>query len=286
MTRDLVPVVLCADDFAIAPGVSRAICELVRAGRLTATSCMAVSPFLGEHAGWLTPYREHVDIGLHLTLTDMMALAPMPRLAPERRLPPLKVLMKKAITGRVDGVEIRGEIERQFDAFERAFGRSPDFVDGHHHVHQLPVIRREAIEVASRRCAGPRYFRSCSDTPVSIWLRSIAAPKAAFIGMLGAGLRHRASKHGLRTNPSFSGIYEFNSGSSYAMLFERFLVRQRSDGIIMCHPGFVDEDLREVDAVTSQREREFAFFSGPELQACLDAAGYRLARFGCAVPDR
>lgn len=39
----MIPVALCADDFALAPGVDRGILALADAGRITALSCMAVS---------------------------------------------------------------------------------------------------------------------------------------------------------------------------------------------------------------------------------------------------
>ncbi len=40
----LVPVVLCADDYGLAPGVSAGIRELLDAGRLSATGAMTLSP--------------------------------------------------------------------------------------------------------------------------------------------------------------------------------------------------------------------------------------------------
>ena len=44
------PVILCADDFGLAPGVSDAICGLIAAGRLSATSCMTTLPGWRAHA--------------------------------------------------------------------------------------------------------------------------------------------------------------------------------------------------------------------------------------------
>src|SRR5262249_7833626 len=87
------PIVLCADDYAVAPGVSRAICALVERGRLSATSCMTVSSHWAEHARWLRPLDGQADIGLHLTLTDHAPLGAM-RLAVGGRLPPLGTLMR------------------------------------------------------------------------------------------------------------------------------------------------------------------------------------------------
>ena len=91
------PFILCADDYGFSPGVSSAIRDLIDRGRLSATSCMTMSPFWPDHASWLKPYADQVDVGLHLTLTDHRPLGPMPRTAPAGRLPPLPVLMRKAL---------------------------------------------------------------------------------------------------------------------------------------------------------------------------------------------
>ena len=41
-----------------------------------------------------------------------------------------------------------------------------------------------------------------------------------------------------------------------------FLEGLPGDGLVMCHPGFVDEILRSLDPLTDQREREYAFLAG------------------------
>ena len=49
-------IVLCADDYGLAPGVSRAIRELLASGRLSATSCMVVYPEFAEDGPLLQPF--------------------------------------------------------------------------------------------------------------------------------------------------------------------------------------------------------------------------------------
>ena len=39
----------------------------------------------------------------------------------------------------------------------------------------------------------------------------------------------------------------------------------------MCHPGFVDETLRSLDPLTTQREAEHAFLAGDRLPTLLAA---------------
>ena len=95
-------VVLCADDYGLSPGVSRGIVELIAQGRLSATSCMSVSRFWPEHAAWLKPFADKVDVGLHLTLTNLPPLGPMPRTASSGRLPGLGTIARRALLGSLD----------------------------------------------------------------------------------------------------------------------------------------------------------------------------------------
>ena len=50
----------------------------------------------------------------------------------------------------------------------------------------------------------------------------------------------------------------------------QFLEALPADGLVMCHPGFVDDLLVSLDPLTVQREHEHAFLGGeqfPELLA-------------------
>ena len=42
-------------------------------------------------------------------------------------------------------------------------------------------------------------------------------------------------------------------------------------GLVMCHPGFVDETLIELDPLTDQREREHAFLASDDFPRLLAA---------------
>jgi predicted glycoside hydrolase/deacetylase ChbG (UPF0249 family) len=45
----------------------------------------------------------------------------------------------------------------------------------------------------------------------------------------------------------------------------------------MCHPGFVDAELRRLDHLTSMREREYEFFAGKRFPQLLAEHGFALA---------
>jgi len=218
-------VVFCADDYGIASGVGEAIRRLAEAGRIGATGCMTTSPFWPKEGARLAELDAAVEIGLHLVLTDQRPLGPMPGLAPGGRFPRLGELVRQASSGRIDRAEVAGEVDRQLDAFERAIGRPPDFVDGHHHVHQLPGIRGVVIERIRTWYVGTGlpWVRRCWESPLRGLRRRVARARALTIGLPGLTLRRLARSAGLRINRGFAGIYDFGR--------DRF-----DDGLSVC-PG-------------------------------------------------
>jgi len=273
-------VIICADDFGIAPGVDRAIAELTKQGRITAASCMTVASSWPADASLLRPLEEAVDLGLHFTLTDQRPLGAMPKTAPQGLLPSLSSLVGAAMLRRLDTTEIRDEFRRQLSAFERGVGRPPDFVDGHRHIHLLPVIRSVVIEELIR-CPGMSvpYLRICHTPLATLLARRVAMVRAFFISWFSDRLRAMAARNGVPVISSFSGIYNFSDRRPYRDLLKRFLIGLGDNGLLMCHPGFVDAELCAVDDLTKRREDEFAYFSGPDCPRDFAEAGVVPTRF-------
>jgi hypothetical protein len=274
------PILVCADDYGIAPGVSAAIRALVAARRLSATSCMVVGPWWDEEAPRLRPFEGSLDIGLHFTLTDLAPLGPMPDLAPAGRLPPLRTLIRRALLGRLDPGEIACELERQIDHFVALMGCEPAFLDGHQHVHQLPVVRDAVVDVFCRRLQ-PKgaWMRFPAGSRADLFRHRTAFVRALAINMLGLGFRRRCRVRGIPGNTGFRGVRGFVNEAPYPRLMARFLKGIDRGGLIMCHPGIADAALRAIDPVTTSREEEFAFLSSDAFPALLGAHGCRLARF-------
>jgi len=270
---------LVADDYGISPAVNGAIRDLVVRGRLNATSVMVVAPSFDRSQAlplaMLNIAATRVAIGLHVTLT-----APFRPLsagfAPTRAgaLPRLATLMARAALGRLDRSKIALEIAAQFAAFQAAFGRAPDFVDGHQHVQLLPVIGEALIGVTKE--AAPRaWVRQCGN--VLPPLRQLADVKGLLIGRLSRAFRARAEAAGVRTNPAFAGTYDFAAGLPFGELFPQFLDGLPDGSVVMCHPGAVDDELKRLDPVTDQRAQEYAYFAGEEFAGLLRAQGVALA---------
>ena len=272
-------IVLCADDYGLAPGIGRAIRALVEAGRLGAVSCMAASPDWPDEAALLRPLDGRADIGLHFSLTGLPPLTAMPHVRPGAAPPALAAIVGRALLGGLDEEAVAHEFAAQLDAFEAHFGRPPDFVDGHQHVHQLPVVRNAVVGVLGRRNIADRvYVRNCSDSLVAILGHGSAAFRPLVIAALGIGFRSLLARAGIATNPAFRGVRAFSPSENYPALF-RFWLADAPDGtLVMCHPGLADAALAARDPVVDLREGEFAFLSGPSAEAALVATGSRIAR--------
>ena len=268
---------ICADDYGISPAVSAGIRELAAAGRLSATGAMTCMPSWPAEAPALRLLGEEIAVGLHVTFTDQQPLGPMPRLAPQGRFPDVATLLKLSFTSRLPMAEVTAELERQLDNFEMHFGRLPDFIDGHQHVHLLPGLRPAILSLFDRRLDRRRvWLRDCSDRPASLLTRG-GVGKAAFIGILGLPLARAARARRITTNRGFSGFYD-SGREPLARALSR-LLRGAGDGhLLMVHPGHVDDMLIACDSLTLPRQTEWEALMDADLPAQLVAMGYVIER--------
>lgn len=259
--------ILCADDYGLTAGVSAGIEELAAAGRLSAVSALVTLPHWPELARRLDGLRRDVAIGLHLNLTLGAPLGPMPHLAPSGQFPTVGNLLKAALLGRIDEAEVAREIERQLDRFEQTLGHAPDMIDGHQHVHAFPHIRRALLRSLSHRYRTTKpMIRDPADSLVAIATRGVAVPKALMITATAAGFGRRARGLGFRTNRGFSGVSHFDERMPYKRELQRFFIKPGPDHLIMCHPGYPDEELARIDPVVNRRKDELDVLrSHPEL---------------------
>ncbi|MEZ5654226.1 MAG: ChbG/HpnK family deacetylase, partial [Burkholderiaceae bacterium] len=154
--------------------------RLAEIERINAVSVMVGAPAWARGVGTLgglDPVR--TEVGLHLDLTAH------PLMLRRRRLPGL---VAATYLGAADRHCIRAEIRAQLDRFEATVNAAPRYVDGHQHVHQLPLIREELLAELDRRYRGAvPWIRSTRRAP------GMGAPmppglrfKAALIESLGA----------------------------------------------------------------------------------------------------
>jgi len=274
------PLIVCADDYALTPGVSRAIRELIAARRISATSVMTVCPWWPGEAAALSAVAGDADIGLHLTLTDHAPIGTMPTFAPAGRLPPVGQVVRASVLRRLPLAEIEAEIERQLIGFVEVWQRPPAHVDGHHHVHQLPGVRDALLRVLESGRFGRPYLRSCHEPLSRILARGSTPSKAMIISTLGLNFARSARRRGFAQNDGFSGVYDLTAqGQRIEELFARFVRNLGPRPLAMCHPGYSDTTLAGLDPMTGQRDVERTFLAGEAWPQVLDAAGVVVAPF-------
>jgi predicted glycoside hydrolase/deacetylase ChbG (UPF0249 family) len=268
---------LCADDYGLAPGVNAAIRDLIGRGRLNATSVMVVAPSCtAEQSELLAKAAQPLAIGLHITLT-----APFQPLSQAFRsrhggdFRPLEATLRHALLRRFDPAALSAEIEAQLAAFRQLFGRPPDFIDGHQHVHLFPQCR-DAVLASAKVHAPGAWVRQCGGAQSPFG--RLGDPKGLFIDLLSRAFRKRAAAQGTATNPAFAGTYSFHAEADFAQLFPGFLTDLPDSAVVMCHPGHVDAELRRLDPLTDLRGREYAYLVGEAFPPALDSAGVTLAR--------
>ncbi len=266
-TKRAARVLLCADDFAMTDGVSAGIAELAAAGRLSATSAMVTTAHWPDHAARLMPLRDTLAVGLHFNLTLGRSLGAMSGLAPSGDFPALSRLMELAFSRRLDGGEIADELTRQLDRFTQVWGHAPDFIDGHQHVHVLPMVRSAVLNTLAERFPDAKpLLRNPADRPAVIVARGAAVPKALALATLATGFGRRARRMGFPTNRGFAGVSPFYRAMLYSEEFMRFFTWVGARHLVMCHPGYPDAELQRIDPVVERRRDELdALFGAPDL---------------------
>ncbi len=272
--------VLTADDFALTPGVSAGILDLLEAQRITAAGAMTNRPHWRSGAAAFAQFSGSADLGLHFNLTCGTPLTRMRKLAPAGTLPKLPAILLAGLMGRLPAEEIAAELDAQIDAFEQAMGRAPDFIDGHQHVHALPGVRRALADVLVRRFPDAKpYLRDPADGVSAIRARKRHVGKAMLLERLARPFGPAMRALGFQTNEGFSGYSRFDAKADYAGDFASYLISCGHRPLVMCHPGFVDHELQGLDPATGSRENEMGFFLSPRFDEICAAAGMRPARF-------
>jgi chitin disaccharide deacetylase len=257
--RDIDPVILCADDYAMTAGVSRGILELAQLRRLSATSALVTLERWPQDAKPLAQVRDRIAVGLHIDLTLGKPLGPLPSLSPHGRFPSLRQIVIRALTSRIDQDEVAAEVTRQLDRFEEAVGFPPDHVDGHQHVHALPVLRNGVLEALTKRFpSGGPLVRDPADSIPAIRRRGLAVRKSMIINVLSSGFGAAARARGFAVNGSFAGTSPFKEGRPYADELQAAFSAGGRHHLVMCHPGHVDPELSRLDPVVARRAEEYA----------------------------
>lgn len=271
---------VCVDDFGLNPYVNEAALSLASAGRISAVSCLVDAPAWRSGAKLLDRRTtDRVDVGLHLNLTEAFDSG-RSRLA-------LPSLVARAYSGMLDARAIGTEIRAQLDAFEDTFGAAPDFVDGHQHVHQLPLVREELLAELARRHPDRRPWLRRTRPPRMAGIGALLDPgrlKHGLIATLGeARLAREALCHGFRQNAHLLGVYGFGgSAQAYSARLSAWCLLAGDHGLLMCHPA-AGEDRHDI--IAAARCNEYAVLRSKRFAELLAAQATLVTRLSTSLSD-
>jgi predicted glycoside hydrolase/deacetylase ChbG (UPF0249 family) len=216
------------------------------------------------------------EIGLHATLTaPFHPLTMHYRPLLDELFLPLGKMLRFSLLRKLDSEAIETELTTQIAKFVALFGRAPDYIDGHQHVQTFPQVR-DALLAAVKKNAPTAWVRQ-SGRVLQLGQR-LDNPKALLLDTLSATFRRRATRAGVTFNPGFAGAYDFTKHADFGTLMAGFLNDLPDGGLVMCHPGHVDDILIDLDPFTDQREREYQYLASDAFAQLLAANNVTLAR--------
>ena len=268
--------IVTADDFGLTERVNEAIVLAYRNGIVTSASLM-VNGQAFDSAVHLARRNPGLDIGLHLNLTD----------------DPFKFI-GAILRGKMRRTDIEREIRVQI---EKALGTGLEIIhiDGHKHVHAIPLVLRTIREVAPhygiqairagvvktpemssllRRNPKSRLtiVKQCVLAKIAFAAWQFSCPAKTQSGMISPdvfyGIEH-------------TGFLDLEAIAS--------IVADLAPGVheLMCHPGYVDDELcRTPTRLRAQRERELELLTSPEVRKLIEDAGIRLVSYRDLVESR
>lgn len=255
---------VCADDYGLNAPVSRGIASLAARGRLSAFTCIVNAPHWVQAASALHALAPRVSVGLHLNFTEGRAQSD------GSALPGLHAMLLRGVARLLSRARLSREIHAQWDAFEQAARRAPDFIDSHQHVHVLPQLRDAVLDAVRERGAavavrglhpafGPRD----------------AALKRAVIRVLGGPALSRAiDAAGLSRNAAFGGLQSFDAAYPVRDAWRAMLSDAPDGALIACHPA---EAPPQADPIGPFRVAEHEYLASDRFADDCARAGVELA---------
>lgn len=254
---------MTADDLGLSAGVTRGILEAHRRGVVRSTSLLVTFPGAQEAAA-LALAEPELEVGLHLDLvggrpaSDPSVVASL--CDEDGRFYPLAVFARRLFTGRVRPAELAAEVRAQATR-ARAWGVPALAWDAHRHVHLMPPVALVVGHVA--RELGVRWVRRARAPRVRL------APKTA--SLHAASVVSDLAYRGLPGPSWYVDLTSQHPRLDAAGV--ALLAAYGGLGEISAHPGHVDDDLRQRDALVQQRTDDLALLTDPLLRTALGDRG-------------
>ncbi len=283
-------IIICADDFAQNEAISEGILSVARMKRINAISCLTNMPGWSDMSTALSVLKETHFIGLHINLTFGQPLSAKWRKHEGEYFSGLSNVAKKSYLRKLEKDVVMAEIQAQIDVFTHNMHVYPDFIDGHQHIQQFPVIRQAVLDIHKKQM-GHLTKETDSDDLVADEHHSFfrhtynswpdffsftGFPKCQLLAILGGRrFKHMLIREQMPTNTTFAGVYHFRHAANYRSYFQHFLKKTQDGGLIMCHPGQQSNDL--FDPLRGYRHHELNYLMSDLFLTDIEDNGFRLA---------
>ncbi len=271
-----------ADDYGLTPGITRGILEAHQKGVVTSTTALVGSAHAADAIRQAAEFAPKLGLGLHLAISG----TGRPVLPPSEA--PSLVREDGRFYGFTDWLylfkqfspdEIARELNAQCERFVEIAGRPPDHLDGHHHaVYRHPAGLRTLLDLAARYDVPIR--NPWPDLPVEDGIRRFleevpADDRDAALAAIEAILK----EHPLPVRPA---LFDDSFYGPTATLGDLLLILTNlpddTTAEIMCHPGYVDDQLDS--DYTTMREAEIRILTHNSVKEVVKAEGIELITFG------
>lgn len=129
-----------ADDFGESIEITRGICTAIESGAVTSTTIMANMPGTAYSLQRVAGFSDQASFGVHLNLCEGRPLTMGRTLVGSHgEFHGKRALFLRAMSGMLSQTEVEAEIRAQIAVVHDA-GVRISHVDGHKHLHQLPVV--------------------------------------------------------------------------------------------------------------------------------------------------
>jgi hopanoid biosynthesis associated protein HpnK len=288
----MIRLIINADDFGLSEGINRAIGEAHRRGILTSATLMA-NGYAFASALEIAGQNPRLGVGIHLNLVQGKSVSG------SLRIPSLvdgsgtfkrgvSDLVQADLLGRISRDEIEREIRAQIEKVLRQ-GLVPTHLDGHKHFHLWPSFFATTLRVAREYKISAIRLASCpvlkSWPPFGLKRdRRFQMLKQYALG-LSLSLMSRVNRFPVFPSDMKRPDYLWGV-SQTGFLDERSLPQildRLSPGVneLMCHPGYVDQTLREFSTrLLLQREIEMEMLISPIMREMIKSRQIEMIHYG------
>lgn len=271
--------IINADDFGLTPGVSEGITHGGESGIITSTSVMMNQMM---HQKITAPLHSSSPLGrgVHLNITTGFPVLPPEDLSTLVQ-PDGSFLNSDKIFDQIDRlnlIQVEKEWRAQIIGFLIKFGQ-PDHLNSHHHIHLHPRLFPIFAQIAGEMRIPIRF-------PIQMDPLDVSSFSDEFYG-----LSDRITPKELQANiqvleraclrfPDYFCDDFITPHLDEPEELQKY-IRHLPEGIteMMCHPGFLDDQLFQVSTYTESRAEELKALTTPHLRGIFEKAKIELVNF-------